>query len=62
MSLFSRDFLNHRGVSKTTYRGTWNRSNVWRLGPLFLGFQPNFAWKEFRIGVSKRPSFIATGL
>ncbi len=29
MNLLPRDFLNHRGVSKTTYRGTWNRSNVW---------------------------------
>ncbi len=39
MNFLSRDFLSHRGVSKTTYRGTWNRSNVWRLGPLCLGFQ-----------------------
>jgi len=31
MNFLSRDFLYHRGLSKTTYRGTWNRSNVWRL-------------------------------
>jgi len=38
MNFLSRDFLYHRGLSKTTYRGTWNRSNVWRLGSLCLGF------------------------
>ncbi len=27
---------------------------LWRLGPLFPGFQPNFAWKEFRIGANIR--------
>ncbi len=43
MNFLSRDFLYHRGLSKTTYRGTWNRSNVWRLGSLWLGFQPYFA-------------------
>ncbi len=31
MNIHSRDFLYHRGLSNTTYRGTWNRSNVWRL-------------------------------
>jgi len=40
MNFLSRDFLCHLGLSKTTYRGTWNRSNVWRLGSLCLGFQP----------------------
>ena len=43
MNFLSRDFLYHRGLSKTTYRGTWNRSNVWCLGSLCLGFQPYFA-------------------
>jgi len=46
MNFLSRDFLYHRGLSKTTYRGTWNRSNVWRLGSLCLGFQLYFAWKR----------------
>jgi len=32
MNFLSRDFLYHRGVSKTIYRGTWNRSNVYRNG------------------------------
>ncbi len=40
MNFLSRDFIYHRGLSKTTYRGTWNRSNVWRLGSLCLWFQP----------------------
>jgi len=40
MNFPTRDFLYHRGLSKTTYRGTWNRSNVLRLGSLCLGFQP----------------------
>ncbi len=40
MNFLSRDFLYYRGLSKTTYRGTWNRSNVWRLGSLCLGYQP----------------------
>ncbi len=40
MNFLSRDVLYQRGLSKTTYRGTWNRSNVWRLGSLCLGFQP----------------------
>ncbi len=39
MKFLSRDFLCHLGLSKITYRGTWNRSNVWRLGSLCLGFQ-----------------------
>ena len=38
--------VRRRGIFKTTYRGTWNGSNVWRLGPLCLGFQPYFAWKR----------------
>ncbi len=46
MNILSHDFLDHRGLSKTTYRGTWNRSNVWRLGSLCLGFQPYFVWKR----------------
>ncbi len=54
MSFSSRDFLNPRGVSEITYGGTWNRSSVWFLGPLFLRLQPNFAWKEFRIGLIKQ--------
>ena len=40
MNFLSRDFLYHRGLSKTTYRGAWNRSNVSCLGSLCLGFQP----------------------
>jgi len=46
MNILSRDFLYHQGLSKTIYRGTWNGSNVWRLGSLCLGFQPYFAWKR----------------
>jgi len=46
MNFLSRDFLYHLGLSKTTYRGIWNRSNIWRLGSLCLGFQPYFAWKR----------------
>ncbi len=46
MNFLSRVFLYHRELSKTTYRGTWNRSNVWRLGSLSLGFQQYFAWKR----------------
>jgi len=52
MNFLSRDFLYHRELSKTTYRGTWNRSNVWRLGSLCLGsFSRTSHGKEFRIGV-----------
>ncbi len=29
MNILFRDFLYHRGIFKTPYRGTWNRSNVW---------------------------------
>ena len=46
MNFLSCDFLYHRGIFKTTYRGTWDRSNVLRLGPLCLRFQPFFAWKR----------------
>jgi len=49
MNFLSRDFLYHLGLSKTTYRGIWNRSNVWRLGSLCLRTSHG---KEFRIGVN----------
>jgi len=44
--LFARAFHVIVGFPKPPIGGTWNRSNLWRLGSLGLGFQPYFAWKR----------------
>ena len=42
MNFLSRDFLYDRGVYKTTYRETWNRSNVWPRTNAIVRSQPHF--------------------
>ncbi len=58
MNFFSRDFLNRRGFPKPPM-GKMESLNVWLFEPLLLGFQPNFARREFRIGVNRRAIYSA---
>ncbi len=53
MNFLSRDVLYQRGLSKTTYRGTWNRSNVWprtAMARVLLNAVGSWSVRGWRLG------------